>query len=54
MLEQKRFLPNGEMIIKTEEGIYFHSISETSMPILIDKEEGELLFGQSTMTKKEK
>ena len=41
MLEQKRFLPNGEVIVKTEEGIYFHSLSETSMPILIDKEDIE-------------
>lgn len=43
---QTRFLPNGEMIIKTEEGIFFHAFTRDSMPILIDEEEGKALFKQ--------
>lgn len=43
-MEQRKFFDNGEMIIKTEEGVFFHAHSENSIPILIDKEDGEKLF----------
>ena len=43
-MEIKKVLDNGEVVIKTEEGIYFHALSEDSLPLLIDKEEGEKLF----------
>ena len=46
-MEQKRILSTGEVVIKTDEGIYFHAQSEIATPILIDKEEGERLFNQT-------
>lgn len=43
-MEQRRIFSNGEVVIKTEEGVFFHAHSESAMPILIDKEDGEKLF----------
>ena len=43
-VEQKRVFSNGEVVIKTGDGIFFHAHSESAMPILIDKEDGEKLF----------
>jgi hypothetical protein len=45
-MEQRKVLSNGELVIKTDEGIYFHALSEDSMPLLIDKEEGERLINE--------
>lgn len=54
-MEQRRVFSNGEVVIKTEEGIFFHAHSESALPILIDKEDGEKLFkqGDEAETKKE-
>lgn len=43
-MEQRRVFSNGEVVIKTEEGVYFHAGFEGAIPILIDKEDGEKLF----------
>ena len=40
MGELRKVLSNGELVIKTDEGIYFHALNEDSMPLLIDEEEG--------------
>jgi hypothetical protein len=45
-MEQRKVLSNGELVIKTDEGIYFHALSVDSMPLLIDKEEGERLINE--------
>lgn len=37
-------LQNGEVIIKTEEELYFHAIDSSSIPVLVNKEEGERLW----------
>lgn len=37
-------LPNGEVIIKTENDLYFHALDEASIPVLVSKEEGERLW----------
>ncbi len=44
-MEQRRVLDNGEVVIKTEEGIYFHALDESSIPLLIGEEEGKELMG---------
>lgn len=46
-----RRMDNGEIIIKTEEGLYFHAMDGSSIPILINKEEGERLWSQATELK---
>lgn len=46
-MEQRKFLVNGEMIIKTEEGVFFHAGQEDFIPILIDEDEGKKLFEQA-------
>ena len=43
-MEQRKVLENGDVVIKTDEGIYFHQLKEVSIPLLIDKEEGERLW----------
>lgn len=43
-MEQRRVFSNGEIVIKTEEGIFFHADFEGAIPILIDKEYGENFF----------
>lgn len=43
-MEQRRVFSNGEVVIKTGEGIFFHAYSESAIPLLIDKEDGEKLF----------
>lgn len=44
MSEKRIRIANGDILIRTEEGIYFLSVSGTSLPILIDEEEGEKLL----------
>lgn len=39
-----RKLPNGEVLIKTEAGLYFHAIDDNGVPVLISKDEGERLW----------
>ena len=39
-----RKLPNGEVIIKTKEGRYYHAIDDRSVLVLISKDEGERLW----------
>lgn len=46
-MEQRKFLENGEMIIKTEEGVFFHAGQEDFIPVLIGEDEGEKLFEQA-------
>lgn len=38
-------LSNGEVVIKTEEGLYFHAVDDSAIPVLVSKEEGERLWG---------
>jgi hypothetical protein len=45
-MEQRKVLENGDLLIKTEEGIYFLQIVGTQFPLTIDKEEGEQLWNQ--------
>lgn len=40
----KKTLSSGEIIIKTEDGIYFMAPREDSIPLLISREEGERLW----------
>jgi predicted Zn-ribbon and HTH transcriptional regulator len=42
--EKKIHLSNGNLLIRTEEGIYFISHGEKGMPLLIEQEEGERLL----------
>jgi rubrerythrin len=42
--EKKIYLSNGDLLIGTEEGIYFISHSENGTPLLIEREEGERLL----------
>ncbi|MEE3950730.1 hypothetical protein [Peribacillus frigoritolerans] len=45
MEEKQIHLANGDLLIRTEEGVYFTQIEGTSLPLLIDQKEGEnLLF----------
>lgn len=37
-------LSNGEIVICTEKGIYFHALDNTTIPVLVNKEEGERLW----------
>lgn len=46
-MEQRRVFSNGEVVIKTDEGVFFHAHSESALPISIDKEDGEKLFKQA-------
>ncbi len=46
-MEQRKFLENGEMVIKTEEGVFFHAGQEDFIPMSISEEEGEKLFEQA-------
>lgn len=39
-----RKLPNGEVLIRTEAGLYFHAIDDNGVPVLISKDEGERLW----------
>lgn len=48
-MEKKMTLKDGSVLIKTDEGVYFHSLDSQSIPLLIDKEEGESL--EMTYTK---
>jgi hypothetical protein len=41
----QKVLENGEIVIQTGDGVYFHQMNKDSMPLLIDKEEGEKLMG---------
>lgn len=45
-MEERKILPNGEVVIKSGEGVYFHAMDNDSLPIVIDKDEGEKLFNQ--------
>ncbi|AMO25829.1 hypothetical protein Thu_37 [Bacillus phage Thurquoise] len=44
-------LEDGSYIYKTEDGRYFRAIDELAIPVLINKEEGERLWSQSTELK---
>lgn len=44
MTEQIRFLDDGGIILKSGEGIYHHKASADSLPLTLDREEGERLF----------
>ncbi|WP_263708020.1 hypothetical protein [Shouchella tritolerans] len=48
MAEKQKLLDSGELIIKTDEGIYFLAPHKGATPLLIDAEEGELLFSKAT------
>lgn len=43
-LEKTKLLENGEVVIRTGDGVYFLASSPNAMPLLIDKEEGEKLM----------
>lgn len=43
-MEERKVLRSGEVVIKTEEGIYFLAMNEKSIPLLIDEEEGKKLM----------
>lgn len=43
-MEKKKILAKGEIVFKTDEGIYFHAIDESYMPLLISEEEGNKLW----------
>ena len=44
-------LDDGSLIFKTEDGRYFYAIDEEAVPVLINKEEGDRLWCQSTELK---
>lgn len=44
MEEKKLFLANGDLLIRSEEGIYFIRHNGEGLPVLIDTEEGERLL----------
>lgn len=44
-------LDDGSLIFKTEDGRYFYAIDEEAIPVLINKEEGDRLWNQSTELK---
>ncbi|QEG13576.1 hypothetical protein MARVELLAND_45 [Bacillus phage vB_BspM_MarvelLand] len=41
-----RKVESGEIIYRTEEGVYFLAVDEKSIPVGIDEEEGERLWEQ--------
>ncbi|QEG04115.1 hypothetical protein [Bacillus phage BC-T25] len=41
-----RKVESGEVIYKTEEGVYFLAMNEFSIPVCIDKKEGKRLWEQ--------
>jgi FtsZ-binding cell division protein ZapB len=44
--EERITLDDGSILIRTEEGIYFQTLSDCSIPLLIDSHEGERLLFQ--------
>lgn len=48
MAENQKLLDSGELLIRTDEGIYFLAPHKGATPLLIDAEEGELLFSKVT------
>ncbi|WP_339212963.1 hypothetical protein [Solibacillus sp. FSL W8-0372] len=44
MTEEIRFLNDGGIILKNEEGIFYHKSNAESLPLTVDREEGERLF----------
>lgn len=44
-------LDDGSLIYKAEDGRYFYAIDESAIPVLINKDEGERLWSQSTELK---
>lgn len=47
MAEKQKVLESGELIIKTDEGIYFLAPHKGATPLLIDEQEGESLFNKA-------
>jgi hypothetical protein len=41
---ETKVLSNGEVIIKTDEGYYYHAVDIDSVPVLINAEEGQRLW----------
>ncbi|AHJ87086.1 hypothetical protein JBP901_gp021 [Bacillus phage JBP901] len=44
-------LDDGSLIFKTEDGRYFYAVDDEAIPVLINKEEGDRLWSQSTELK---
>lgn len=49
MGEKQIHLANGDLLIKTDEGVYFAQPEGVSVPILIDPKEGENLVFETAM-----
>lgn len=47
MAEKQKVLDSGELIIKSEEDIYFLAPHKEATPLLIDEQDGELLFNEA-------
>ncbi|XOQ12594.1 MAG: hypothetical protein ACFWTY_01085 [Shouchella clausii] len=48
MAENQKLLDSGELLIRTDEGIYFLAPHKGATPLLIDEQEGESLFNKAT------
>jgi FtsZ-binding cell division protein ZapB len=52
--EERITLCDGTILIRTEEGIYFQTMNDCSIPLLIDRHEGERLLFQEARRLKER
>jgi predicted RNase H-like nuclease (RuvC/YqgF family) len=52
--EERITLGDGSILIRTEEGIYFQTMSDCSIPLLIDRYEGEILLFKEARRLKER
>lgn len=46
MAKQIRFLDGGGMVLKSDEGIFYHKVCVESLPLLLGREEGKRLFAE--------
>lgn len=50
--EKRKTLENGEILIRTDEGIFFLANREDGLPLLISEEEGKNLWGKRSLLDK--